>query len=275
MVSLPLNPSGLTVNPTSTHLPRVKFPPPLCPHPCYKCTGISASSHHSNADLKTVTYKQTQIRNVYTERFRWRQKFVNNQNQSVFLFIVQLWVKRRQEAGAALPGNHGFTMTAQAQPQMHRQGTSGIRKEAAVETEPEEREQRFRKAPAEQGIQKELLIWRSEGGIDFLKTYGRIQQVQIYQGAQSPPLAPAGATTRSSVTSHSCWDTPRSSFTPMGAASTLSSSPAPVLLKSWYAFTDGRAAPVARWTAQTAPLQISYKMLISFYCSSFGGEGKG
>lgn len=92
------------------------------------------------------------------------------------------------------------------------------------------------------------------------------------RGLNPPPLAPAGTTTRSNVTSHSCWNTPCGAFTQMGAVSTPSS-PALALVKSSYTFTDGRATPVTRWMEQTPPLQISYKMLISFYCSSFGEKG--
>lgn len=66
---------------------------------------------------------------------------MNKQDPSVSLLLVQLGAQRRQEARAAPPGNRGFVMTAQAQPQTRRHGTSGLRKEAAVEREPEERQQ--------------------------------------------------------------------------------------------------------------------------------------
>lgn len=51
-----------------------------------------------------------------------------------------------------------------------------------AEAGPEHRA-RFGKAPAKHS---ELLIPTSRGGIDFPKTYSRIQQVQMYRGLNPP-----------------------------------------------------------------------------------------
>lgn len=127
-----------------------------------------------------------QISSVYTERLRGRQKLENEQNQPVSLFPVQLWVKRKHEHHYQQSRLHDDGSGTATDAQMRNLG----RKERGCCRD----RTRGKGSEIWEGssrARKELLIWGSEGGIDFPKTYGGIQQVQLYQGAQSPPLAPA------------------------------------------------------------------------------------
>lgn len=91
----------------------------------------------------------------------------------------------RRGGTSTITSSLGCVMTAQAQPPTHRRETWGGRKEAAFETETEERERDLGRLQQSKERIINMRIWRRN------RLSKDIWQVQIYQGAQSPPLAPA------------------------------------------------------------------------------------